>query len=101
MNYWIIFALCGLFAIPCIVLAASFGDSTKEKIKGAAVCFNFWILVSCLMWGQSVSNTEKWNGGFCDCGAHWELKSVVRTKMGSETKYYSCPNCYEEIEINY
>ena len=101
MGFWIIFAVCGLFAAPCIILAISFGDTIKGKIKGAAVCLAFWVLISVAMWGQSVSNTEKWNDGFCECGMHWELNGVTKTKMGSETKYYSCPACYKEIEINY
>lgn len=101
MDYWITFAVCGLFAIPCIVLAVSFRDTIKGKIIGAVVCLAFWAFVSGAIWGQSASNAEKWNGGFCECGAHWELKGATKTNMGSETKYYACPECYKEIEINY
>lgn len=101
MSYWIFFIAYGLFAIPCIAIAISFGDTTKGKIKGAVVCLVFWIFISSAMWGQSVSNAAKWNDGFCECGAHWELKGVNKTRMGSETKYYSCPECYKEIEINH
>ena len=101
MNYWIFFIVYGLLAIPCIAMAISFGDTIKEKIKRAGVGFVFLILVSVAMWGQSVSNAEKWNGGFCECGAHWELKGASKSRTGGETKYYSCPECYEEIEINY
>ena len=101
MDYWITFAVCGLFAIPCIVLAVSFGDTTKEKIIGAVVCLAFWAFVSGAIWSQAASNAEKWNDGFCECGAHWELKGATKTRTGSETKYYACPECYKEIEINY
>jgi hypothetical protein len=102
MNYWTFFIVGGiLFVTPCIVMAVSFGDTVKAKITGAMLCLAFWALLSGAMWGQSVSNAEKWNDGFCKCGAHWELKGATKTKMGSETKYYSCPKCYEEIEINH
>jgi hypothetical protein len=101
MSYWIFFIGCGLFFIPCMVMAISFGDTAKGKIKSAAVCLAFWIIISGALWGQSINNAEKWDGGFCECGAHWELKGVSKTRMGSETKYYSCPKCYEEIEINH
>ena len=101
MDYWIIFAVFGLVAIPCIVVAISCGDTIKGKIKGAIICLVFWVLVSTVIYGQSVSNAKKWNNGFCECGTHWELKSVTKIKNGSETKYYSCPKCYEEIEINH
>lgn len=101
MNYWITFGVCGLFIIPFIVMAVSLGNTVKGKIKIAIICLVFWVFISGAIWAQSVSETEKWNDGFCECGAHWELKGVTKTKMGSKTKYYSCPECYKEIEINY
>ena len=48
---------------------------------------------------QAITNQEVWNEGYCECGTHWELKGVAKAKNGSTTKYYDCPNCFEEIEI--
>lgn len=50
--------------------------------------------------GQAKSNQKKWNDGYCECGHHWELKGATKIKNGTTTKYYACPNCFEEIEIN-
>ena len=100
MDYMIIFAMFGLFAIPCMVLALICADTIKGKIKGMLVCLAFWAFVSCVFWKQATVNAELWNNGYCECGAHWELKGVTKSKMGSVTKYYACPECYAEIEIN-
>lgn len=49
---------------------------------------------------QANTNQKLWNDGCCECGTHWELKGVDKARNGSTTKYYACPNCYKEIEIN-
>ena len=48
---------------------------------------------------QAKNNQKKWNDGHCECGHHWELKGATKIKNGGTTKYYACPNCFEEIEI--
>ena len=48
---------------------------------------------------QAKHNQTVWNGGYCECGGHWELKGVTKVKNGSITKYYACEKCFEEIEI--
>ena len=48
---------------------------------------------------QANINQKAWNEGYCECGTHWELKGATKVKNGSTTKYYACPNCFEEIEI--
>lgn len=101
MNFWIVFALCGFMAVPCIVAAIGFGEGFKGKFKGTLICVIGWFIIAGAMWGQSTANKENWNEGYCECGTHWELKGVTRTRYGSETKYYACPNCFEEIELNY
>lgn len=50
---------------------------------------------------QATNNEQVWNGGYCECGTHWELKGVDKAKNGSTTKYYACENCYKEIVIKY
>lgn len=101
VDFWIIFGVLGLFAIPCILLFITVGTDKEHKIIGSLVCICFWFLVSGSIYLQDLSNAEKWNNSYCECGQHWELKGVTRTKNGSETKYYACPECYIEIEINH
>lgn len=101
ITFWVIFGILGLVFIPCISLFALGEADTKGKIIGVLVCICFWFAFAGGIYFQWASNTEKWNGGYCECGQHWELKGVTRTKNGSETKYYACPECYAEIEINH
>ena len=89
----------GLLGIPCVVLAIEFGDTWKEKLFGCAVICVIWLtLAGGCAFGHDI-NEEKWNGGYCKCGTHWELKGASQYRS-SHTKYYACPNCYAEIEIN-
>lgn len=99
MSFWIMFAVFGLIWIPCILLFALGGADAKHKITGSLICLGFWFLMSVGLWGQEMGNQERWNDGYCVCGQHWELKGVDKNRHGSETKYYSCPDCYREIEI--
>ena len=97
--FWFIFGGIGLLAIPSILMFITCGATKKNKIGGAAFCLCFWLFASVLLWGQEVGNQERWNNGFCECGEHWELSAVSKTRSGTETKYYSCPTCHNEIEI--
>ena len=99
MNFWIAFGCFGFIAIPCILLFVCCGADAKHKIGGSLVVIAFWVIISGAMYFQEQGNQERWNGGFCDCGQHWVLSGVSRTRTGTETKYYSCPNCYKEIKI--
>jgi hypothetical protein len=101
MNFIIIFAVVGLFAIPSIALFLICGANKSNKIWGTVTTVIFWMLLTVAIWGQNKTNTEVWNNGYCDCGTHWELTAVTRSYRGSETKYYVCPDCHTEIEINH
>ena len=97
--FWFIFGGIGFFAIPSTLMFITCSATKKNKIVGAVFCLCFWLFASVLLWGQEVGNQGRWNNGFCECGEHWELSAVSKTRSGTETKYYSCPTCHNEIEI--
>ena len=100
MSFWIVFALFGTLGIPFMVLALVYGEDWKGKLFGCGVVLVIWFTVACgCTFGHDV-NAEKWNDGYCKCGTHWELKGASQYRS-SHTKYYACPNCYAEIEINH
>ena len=98
-GFWIMFGAFGLVFVPCALLFASCGADRKHKIVGSLICICFWFLFTGGLYLQEVGNAKRWNDGHCECGQHWELKGATKTKNGSETKYYACPECYTEIEI--
>lgn len=95
----IVFAVFGLIAIPCICMFAGCAATKKDGRTGIIVVCVFWVLVSVACWGNHKDNTEKWNNGYCECGTHWEFVGATHYRS-SKTKYYACPNCYAEIEID-
>lgn len=100
-GFWVIFGVLGLMFIPCVLMFALGGADAKHKIWGSLVCICFWFLFAGCIYSQEAGNAERWNGGYCECGQHWELKGATKTRNGCETKYYSCPECFKEIEINH
>lgn len=101
IPFWIIFAACGIIGIPCVLLFASGGATAKRKVFGSLAGVVMWFMLAGGMYFQEVGNTERWNEGQCECGTHWELSAVTRSRTGTETKYYTCPSCHNEIKIVY
>lgn len=99
MNFWIIFGMVGLIAVPLLILFACAGVDSAEKGVGVGLALVFWFVLAGGIYLQNKDNSEQWNNGFCECGQHWELRAVTRTRNGTERKYYVCPDCYIEIEI--
>ena len=100
MFFWIIFGVVGLIAIPVAIFFALCGVDAEHKIGGVVIVVIFWFIISGGLYFQEQGNTERWNNGFCECGQHWELRAVTKSRTGSETKHYVCPDCHIEIEIN-
>lgn len=100
MNFWIVFALFGTIGIPCLVLTIYLGEDWKGKLFGCGVILVLWLTVACGCFFGCNTNADKWNDGYCQCGTHWELRGASEYRS-SHTKYYVCPNCYAEIELNY
>ena len=100
MNWTAIIAF-GILGIIFGMIAVMFlvcGADWKHKIIGALVCIGFWLLMSGGIYLDASLDADAWNGGYCECGAHWELKGVSESRNGNTTKYYACPDCYAEIE---
>ena len=84
----------GMIAVMFLVCGADW----KHKIIGALVSIGFWLLMSGGIYLDASLDADAWNGGYCECGAHWELRGVSESHNGHTTKYYACPDCYAEIE---
>lgn len=99
MAFLTIFAFFGIMGVPLMLMFIICGANAKNKIGGCIAVLVFWLMMSGGLYFQEKGNDERWNDGYCSCGTHWELAGVSKSRHGDETKYYSCPNCYAEIEI--
>lgn len=99
MEFLITFGFFGLMFLPLMLMFIFEGADIQHKVGGAIFSLAFWILISGALYFQEEGNAERWNDGYCECGTHWELKGVNKSRNGTETKYYACDNCFKEIEI--
>lgn len=99
MAFLTIFAVFGIMGVPFMLFCIACGNNAKERIGPCLIVLAFWLMMSGGLYFQEQGNDKRWNDGFCSCGTHWELAGVSKSRHGAETKYYSCPNCYTEIEI--
>lgn len=99
-DFITIFIILSIIGAPMLVVFVCVAEGAKEKLCKGLIILGIWLVLSLALLLNKNENSEKWNNGFCQCGAHWELETVT-SRAGTKTKYYSCPNCYTEIELNY
>ena len=97
LNFWISFGFFGIICVPFIIMFLVCGIDLKHRLGGAIAILLFWLLISGGMTLEGINKADSWNGGYCDCGTHWELRGATKSRTGIETKYYACPNCHAEI----
>lgn len=95
----IIFAFTGIAFVPIMLIFLTCGADRKHQFGGAFAVLLIWIIFTLGIFFQTEAIEEIWNNGYCECGTHWELKGVSENKC-HKTKFYTCPNCYTEIEIH-
>lgn len=98
MNFLMSLGIFGIVWGLILVLFVVCSSDTTRKICAVIICVAFWLLMSIFTHSNVSTKLEVWNDGYCECGTHWELVDVVTYKNGGTVKYYSCPECYAEIE---
>ena len=97
LNFWIVFGFFGIICVPFIIMFLVCGVDWKHKVGGSIAVLLFWLMFAGGITVDEMGKVDDWNGGYCDCGTHWELRGATKSRTGTETKYYACPNCYAEI----
>lgn len=65
----------------------------KDVFEIFGVIFIGIAILGLLMLGSNSCTADKWNNGICtDCNIKYELCGV-----SNAMKYYSCPNCGQEV----
>ena len=95
---WIVFGTAALSLLTVYILFIA--ETKKDIIIGSLVCIIIWVIMSSTISLQVSTSVDVWNNGFCECGTHWELVGVSHSRTNGTVKYYSCSECYNEIEIN-
>lgn len=85
MEFWIIFGVMGLLAIPMIVFYLCFRTDTNRKICDSLIVFVLWVAIAGGIYAQNQANAKSCDNGHCECGCHCSI---------DENK-----DCHEEIEI--
>ena len=97
MVFWIAFGLFGIFCVPLIIMFLVCGVDLKHKLSSTIAILLFWFLFAGGITFDVINKADNWNNGYCECGTHWELRGATKSRVGTETKYYTCPNCHAEI----
>ena len=97
LEFWIALAVFGILYIPFIIMFLVCGVDKKHKFIGTLAVLIFWLVSAGGITLDGKSKQDTWNGGYCECGTHWELRGASKSRTGNTTKYYQCPNCYIEI----
>ena len=97
LNFWISFGFFGIICVPFIIMFLVCGVDLKHKLGGAIAILLFWLLISGGMTLEGMNKADSWNGGYCDCGTHWELRGATKSRTGIETKYYAFLFFHSEI----
>ena len=82
-----VFGILGLIFVPAILFFIVCGVDAAHKIGGALVCLAFWLFMTTGLYIESSVNEKTLNGGYCECGTHWELCGVSESRNGNTTKY--------------
>lgn len=92
----------GLLGLPVGLLISIGREHWWSKlfaiIISFAICFGF----GCMFGQENINDTNKFNNGICEqCGGEYRMSGATRTRMGSETIYYSCQDCGYTITTNH
>ena len=71
-----------------------YSNSDSELWGGLVTIIIAIVIFLLLMFGTNSCSASKWNDGICpNCKVRYELRGA-----SNGLKYYSCPNCGEEVK---
>ena len=93
--------MAGLMGLPVGLIIAIGRDHWWNKLLAilisCGICFGF----GCMFGQENINDCNTFNNGVCvQCGGEYRMSGATRTRMGSETFYYTCENCGWTIETN-
>jgi hypothetical protein len=68
-------------------------------IKTLSIMLAIGIIFGGLFTLDTLGKEEMWNGGKCpSCNVKWDFEGASKSRFGSTTRYYECPQCHDVIE---
>ncbi len=91
----------GIIGLPVGLVIAIGRDHWWSKILAIVICCGIFFGFGCMFGQEHNNDIDKFNNGVCaQCGGEYRFSSATRTRMGSETFYYTCQDCGWTIETN-
>lgn len=91
----------GIIGLPIGLIVAIGRDTWWGKVLSFVICCAIFFGVGVLFRQEYANDYDIFNNGICvQCGGEYHMSGVTRTRMGSETFYYTCQNCGWTIETN-
>ena len=90
--------LVGLFIGLIIFIGC---DIWWGKVLLFVICCTIFFGFSIMVGQEHVNDCDTFNNGVCvQCGGEYRMSGATKSRMGSETFYYTCQNCGWTIETN-
>lgn len=90
----------GLLGLPVGLVIAIGRDHWWSKILAIVICCGIFFGFGCMFGQEHTNDVDKFNNGVCQCGGEYRMSGATRTRMGSETFYYTCQDCGWTIKTN-
>ena len=91
----------GLIGLPIGLIFAIERDTWRGKVLSFIICYSIFFGVGVLLGLDYANDCDTFNNGVCaQCGGDYRMSGATKTRMGSETFYYTCQDCGRTIETN-
>ena len=91
----------GFIGLPVGLIVSMGRDTWWGKVLSFIICCSIFFGVGVLFGLEYDNDCDTFNNGICaQCGGEYRMSGVTKTRMGSETFYYTCQDCGYTIEIN-
>ena len=91
----------GIIGLPICLIVAMGQDTWRGKVLSFIICYSIFFGVGVLLGLDYANDCDTFNNGVCvQCGGEYRMSGATKTRMGSETFYYTCQDCGLTIETN-
>ena len=91
----------GLIGLPVGLIIAIGRDTWWGKVLSFVICCAIFFGFGAMVGQEHVNDRDTFNNGVCvKWGGEYRMSGATKSRMGSETFYYTCQDCGWTIETN-